>query len=316
MVNLAKKLKDYRYAFSTNFRIMWRTVSGKVGIISALIFVVLGVFALVAYYPGEAHNYESAKIMWRYVNTPNAPPCWAVSQKYDKRMELKPQDLSYASNVSIVEQRSKLTGRLQGYAISYTAIYTAQLDLSDMKSFPGEGLLLLHIKAYDPPGITLSQPLRAVVSLHRPDGSTILLFNSTVQTGSETTIFGSVLGSGNQTGGETPIIISNIPPNDPKYKALFDSLYELYPKQLVDSIIHTEVQGNATTGQTAQKEIYSLLDLMLGTYAQENNKTVVKPLPGIYTFEVTLVYKTGLIQAGEINPQNISFKDYIGINKF
>ncbi|MCE4617532.1 MAG: ABC transporter permease, partial [Desulfurococcales archaeon] len=81
-------------------------------------------------------------------------------------------------------------------------------------------------------------------------------------------------------------------------------------------IIHTEVQGNATTGQTAQKEIYSLLDLMLGTYAQENNKTVVKPLPGIYTFEVTLVYKTGLIQVGEINPQNISFKDYIGINKF
>ncbi len=219
------KLKEIRESWSNNMSIILRTWSGKIGIILLVVFIVLALLVMVKYYPDTTTAYgKGIASYWPYNYPFNAPPSWAVKDKFNGIYVYK-KDLTDTGAVSTVIKIPGLFGykNIPGYTHNYTYGFNYTSN-----GFPSD--ILIATGVYAGSNVTY---VRLLYFLERPDGSIIVFYNSTLQTGKETLIHGSTTKKGNETI-VLPLGIRKLSSSSIIYPNLLSSLKSIYNNTSID----------------------------------------------------------------------------------
>ncbi|MEB3757161.1 MAG: ABC transporter permease [Desulfurococcales archaeon] len=259
------KLKYLRESLSETSRIIWMSWAGKIGIVMLIFFLILAGYVIAAYYPNVTAQYtQGISSVWPFEYPFNAPPCWAVSDKF-KGMDIKYGNLNTTGIQKGLITVQGLFGpkQIEGYMLNYHYTFNYTSD-----AFPSDILMVTGIKT----GSNLTF-VKVKYVLTRPDGTEIVFYDSTLETGKETMIYGAL--ERTEKGVITlPLGLRKVSESDLIYDYFIDSLEKIY---------------NGTGVVIGPKYAQQLI---FGKVVNENGKPELVPLKGRYTINLTITFLT------------------------
>ncbi|MEB3758010.1 MAG: ABC transporter permease [Desulfurococcales archaeon] len=257
------KLKYWKESFSNTWRIIWMSWAGKIGIVMLIIFLILAGYVVVAYYPTVTTEYtQGISSIWPFNYPFNAPPCWSVSNKF-KGMDIKYSDLNTTGIQKGIITMQGLFGPIK--VVGYKVDYYYSFDYHS-KGFPSDVLVVTGV--YVGQNVTF---VKVKYTLTRPDGSQIVFYDSTVEHGKETVIYGALERTEKGTI-ELPLGLRKVSESDLIYDYFLNSLEKIYNNT-----------GVIIGPKYAQ-------ELIFGKVVNMNGKPTLVPLNGKYTINISITF--------------------------
>jgi peptide/nickel transport system permease protein len=257
------KLKYWKESLVETSRIVWMSWAGKIGITMLIIFLLLASVVIVAYYPKTTTEYtQGISSIWPFNYPFNAPPCWAVSNKF-KGMDIHKEDLNTTGIQRGIITIQGLFGpkKILGYKLNYH--YTFNYSSN---AFPSDILIATGIRT----GANITF-IKVKYVLTRPDGTEIVFYDSTLETGKETMIYGAI--EKTEKGTITlPLGLRKVSESDLIYDFFIGSMNKIY-----------NGTGVVIGPKYAQQ-------LVFGKVTYENGKPKLVPLNGRYTINLTITF--------------------------
>ncbi|MCE4606696.1 MAG: ABC transporter permease [Desulfurococcales archaeon] len=257
-------LKHWKESFSTNSRIIWMSFSGKTGIILLILFLVMAGYVVAFYYPTITTEYaQGVTALWPYKYPVNAPPCWSVSNKFNQRIDIRYGDLNKTGIEKTLITVQGLFGpiKIEGYKTEYFYKFKYKSN-----AFPSDVLVSTAVRV----GENVSF-IKLYYTLDRPDGSRITFYDSTLQTGKITALYGAIERKGNNIS-VLPLGLTYISQSNRIYSFLMRSLQKLYANT---SIIVNPIIDN---------------ELLFAKVVNGSKGETLVPLKGDYTINITAVF--------------------------
>ncbi len=255
-------VKSLRESWSRNMNIILRTWAGRIGVVLLLVFIGMALFVMVEYYPDVTSAYgKGIASYWPYRYPFNAPPCWTVKDKF-RGLYASKADLNDSDIIKGVIKVPGLFGfkLVPGYQHNYTYVFTY-----NSKGFPSDVLMMTSV--YAGSNITF---VRLTYYVERPDGSRVVFYNSTLQTGSETILYGSKTINGNKTL-LLPLGLRKVSSSSIIYQYMMNSLQRIY-------------------GNTTEITPSRLNELLFGKIIHSGNKSKIIPMEGAYKIVISISF--------------------------
>jgi len=228
MVLFGKNKKQKKRAGEVSaWRLMFKTWSGKIGIVMLIIFVLLGVGAVVYYKPSGMKQYEQSSV-WPYLYPSAVPPGWAVSKAPMKIADLSDAKVTVKITKKVVYPDPKAVPILQYIVNNYndTEIYEKYVIEFNYKAEEGAlpndvyyGLIVNVSKnAVMYVGNNQSSYLIQVISyLERPDGIKVVLYDNqlSINKPGEQVIYAAIIQGNNNKTLIFPQSLNNVPQESP-----------------------------------------------------------------------------------------------------
>ncbi len=271
------RMKRKLSEFKLMMRLVLRTWAGKVGFGLLAVFIILGVYVMIEYYPETTTNYMRG-YLWLNKYPESVPPCWVVKEK----AQVVAANISDLNTTGIQEAMIPLRGigkiiYVKGYqqVFWYAFNYTADAPPTDVD-------MILSVYVGDK---TLNPKLIAYIE--RPDGKPVVLYNGTIKKGSHLLI-GIISREYNIT---MPSGLSKISESSPLYRYIVESLAVIY--------------GSKDVVKTG--EIGELVFLEGGSL----NISEMNVLKGTYNVTIILQYRTARGASINDTEGRITLEDFV-----
>ena len=261
---MVAKIRHLRESFSSNMRIVLMSTAGKIGLSMLLILLIIAGYVIIAYYPETTTEYtQGVTSIWPYKYPFNAPPCWSVKNKF-KGLNIEHDSIEVDGPKQGVITIPGLFGPKQVNGIK--VLYTAAFNYTS-NAFPSDVLVstVIHIGA----NITYAN---VVYVLERPDGSSVVFFNSTLESGKDAVLYGVVERSGNKITAH-PLGLRKVSESDAIYNYFISSLKSLYNG--THQIIDPKFAQRLLFGQVIKKD---------------GGREELVPLKGVYHIKLYITY--------------------------